>query len=152
MFFFYFNSVLYFFCFLFPIFPFSFSHSIWHPHIIFCPQFSQFIYLSKNCNACINWWSLCIVLLSPIHSTSLEMSEVSSETDMLSISVPQQTDAAISRKVLQRYAKSFYMFTNIIMYFKYPGIQFWPLFSLIHPTFTIKLHFKAVSSILTKLL
>ena len=34
---------------------------------------------------------------SPIHSTSLEMSEVSSETDMLSISVPQQTDAAISR-------------------------------------------------------
>ena len=32
---------------------------------------------------------------SPIHSTSLEMSEVSSETDMLLISVPQQTDAAI---------------------------------------------------------
>ena len=34
---------------------------------------------------------------SPIHSTSLEMSEVSSETDMLLISVRQQTDAAISR-------------------------------------------------------
>ena len=32
---------------------------------------------------------------SPIHSTSLEMSEVSSETDMLLISVPQQPDAAI---------------------------------------------------------
>ena len=32
---------------------------------------------------------------SPIHSTSLEMSEVSSETDMLLISVPQRTDAAI---------------------------------------------------------
>ena len=38
--------------------------------------------------------------VSPIHSTSLEMSEVSSETDMLLISVPQQTDAAICRKVL----------------------------------------------------
>ena len=35
--------------------------------------------------------------ISPIHSTSLEMSEVSSETDMLLISAPQQTDAAISR-------------------------------------------------------
>ena len=34
---------------------------------------------------------------SPIHSTSLEMSEVSSETDLLLISVPQQTDAAICR-------------------------------------------------------
>ena len=36
-----------------------------------------------------------ILEVSPIHSTSLEMSEVSSETDMLLISVPQQTDAAI---------------------------------------------------------
>ena len=34
---------------------------------------------------------------SPIHSTSLEMSEVSSETDMLLISVPQQTDSGIFR-------------------------------------------------------
>ena len=32
---------------------------------------------------------------SPIHSTSLEMSEVSSETAILLISVPQQTDTAI---------------------------------------------------------
>ena len=34
---------------------------------------------------------------SLIHSTLLEMSEVSSETDMLLISEPWQTDAAISR-------------------------------------------------------
>ena len=34
------------------------------------------------------------VVISPIHSTSLEMSEVSSETDLLLISKPQQTDAA----------------------------------------------------------
>ena len=38
--------------------------------------------------------------VSPIRSTSLEMSEVSSETDMLLISVPQQTDAAIFLQVL----------------------------------------------------
>ena len=40
--------------------------------------------------------------VSPIRSTSLEMSEVSSETDMLLISlgVPQQTDAAIFIQVL----------------------------------------------------
>ena len=32
---------------------------------------------------------------SPIHSTSLEMSEVSSETAILLMSVPKQTDTAI---------------------------------------------------------
>ena len=36
-----------------------------------------------------------ILKISPIHSTSLEMSKVSSETDILLINVPQQTDAAI---------------------------------------------------------
>ena len=49
-----------------------------------CTEFSEaFTFLMEN--------------ISPIHSTSLEMSEVSSETDALLISVPQQTDAAICR-------------------------------------------------------
>ena len=48
--------------------------------------------------------------------------------------------------------KSYCMFTNTIMYFKYPRIKFLPLFSFMHSTCTIKLHLKAVSSILTKLL
>ena len=34
-------------------------------------------------------------IISPIHSTSLEISEVSSETAILWISVPQQTDTSI---------------------------------------------------------
>ena len=37
---------------------------------------------------------------------------------MLLISVPQQTDAAIFGLVLLRYAKSYCMFTNRIVYFK----------------------------------
>ena len=37
---------------------------------------------------------------SPIHSTSLEMSEVSSDAAILLIRVPQQTDAAIVMSAL----------------------------------------------------
>ena len=37
----------------------------------------------------------CKYEVSPIHSTSLEMSKVSSETDLLLISVQHKTDAAI---------------------------------------------------------
>ena len=81
---------------------------------------------------------------SPIHSTSIEMSEVSSETAMLLISVPKQTDPAILCSAFE--------FTNMVMYFKYSRIQFLSLFSFIHPTCILELHFKAVSSILTTLL
>ena len=42
----------------------------------------------------------CIVSFSPIHSTSLEMSEVSSDAAILLIRVPQQNDTAIVISVL----------------------------------------------------
>ena len=35
------------------------------------------------------------------------------------------------------------------MYFEHPGIQFLPLISFIHPMCITKIHFKAVSSIMT---
>ena len=38
------------------------------------------------------------------------------------------------------------------MYFKHPKIQFLPLMSFTHPACLIKLHFEALSSILTTLL
>ena len=44
---------------------------------------------------CDEPFQLALSWLSPIHSPLLEISEVSSETDMLLISVWQQTDAAI---------------------------------------------------------
>ena len=42
------------------------------------------------------------------------------------------------------------MFKNMIMYLKHPRFQFLPLIAFIHHTCTIKRHFIAVSSILTK--
>ena len=47
------------------IYPFSFHIDI-VSHINFYSQFSQFIRRCKDCNACINWWCLCIVLLRKI--------------------------------------------------------------------------------------
>ena len=59
----------------FVLFALFFSHnhanisiflSHWHSHINFYSQFSQFMRRCKDCNACRNWWYLCIVLLREI--------------------------------------------------------------------------------------
>ena len=81
--------------------------SHWHSHINFYSQLSQLIRRCKDCNACKNWWYLCIILLRDITQNTTDRNIANFSVLLLILEKVPEKGAFFISSVWQLYIRDF---------------------------------------------